>query len=243
VTDLESFLVRRMVCRLNTRGYNRLFVDMLEALEGAPEQIPASVQEKLLSGTAEVDRWPTDAEFRTAWLMNPLYENLTRPRLRLLLEALESGLRNDFSESQAVPRNLTVEHIMPQSWEANWPIPAGQEAGLAAQERARAVHTLGNLTLLNSKLNPAQSNKAWSCPEDPEQGKREALKAHSVLFLNKAVAGYDVWDERAIEERGSILFEVARETWSRPDRPAEQPLSIIPEAPNDTLKVVSMPPA
>ncbi len=29
--DLESFLVRRMVCQLNTRGYNKLFIDLIRA--------------------------------------------------------------------------------------------------------------------------------------------------------------------------------------------------------------------
>jgi hypothetical protein len=51
--DLESFLVRRMVCRLSTRGYNRLFIDLLETLDGDNEGIPDRVRIALLSGTAE----------------------------------------------------------------------------------------------------------------------------------------------------------------------------------------------
>lgn len=140
LTDLESFLVRRMVCRLSTRGYNRFFVDLLGALDGGTADIAGRVRSQLLAGTAEVDRWPTDAEFRASWMNNPLYENLTRPRLRLLLEALECGLRNDLSETQAVPRNLTVEHIMPQAWEAHWPLPDGPDRQEAATRRNRLIH-------------------------------------------------------------------------------------------------------
>lgn len=215
--DLESFLVRRMISRLSTRGYNRFFVDLLPTLDGPSENIEESVRVKLLAGTAEVDRWPSDSEFRAAWMTNPLYENLTRPRLRLILEALESGLRNDFSETEIVPRNLTVEHIMPQTWQPNWPIAGEGGDGALAVSRNRIIHTIGNLTLLNEKLNPVQSNKSWVSPGDPEGGKREALHRHSVLFLNKAAIAHDDWDEMTIEERASVLFEVARKIWPRPD--------------------------
>jgi Protein of unknown function DUF262 len=39
VEDVESFLVRRMVCRLSTRGYNRLFVDLLRTLDWVTSQV------------------------------------------------------------------------------------------------------------------------------------------------------------------------------------------------------------
>ena len=76
LVDLESFLVRRMVCRLSTRGYGDVFAALTSALVDKPDQAPAVVQSFLLKGTAEADRWPKDEEFRTAWLDNPLYENL-----------------------------------------------------------------------------------------------------------------------------------------------------------------------
>jgi hypothetical protein len=94
LVDVESFLVRRMVCRLSTRGYGDVFAALTSSLVEQSENASAAVRSFLLRGTAEVDRWPTDGEFRDAWVGNPLYENLSRPRLRMLLEALEAGLRN-----------------------------------------------------------------------------------------------------------------------------------------------------
>ena len=44
-------------------------------------------------------------------------------------------------------------------------------------QRERVIHTIGNLTLLNSRLNAALSNGPWD-------SKREGLAEHSVLFLN-----------------------------------------------------------
>src|SRR4051794_25323613 len=101
-----------MVCRLSTRGYNRLFLDLVSTLHSASGDVEGALRAKLLSARAEYDRWPDDTEFMSAWTKYPLYENLTRPRLRLLLEALESALRSEFAETSIVPRWLTVEHIL-----------------------------------------------------------------------------------------------------------------------------------
>ncbi len=219
---VESFLVRRMVCRLSTRGYNRLFVDLALCLSDGSSEVPDRVRAVLAKGTAEFDRWPDDAEFTKAWAENPLYENLTRPRLRLILEALESAMRNKFSESKDVPKNLTVEHIMPQTWEEHWPLP-NMENALAEKTRRNAlIHTIGNLTLLNDKLNPVQSNKAWLDTSDPANGKRDALARNSVLHMNKELVDRypSKWDEGNILERAARLQAYAGDLWRAPPLPS-----------------------
>ena len=147
IQDIELFLVRRMVCRLSTRGYNRVFLSLVGALDATPKDIAARVRQQLARGLAEFERWPDDAEFATAWRGNALYENLTRPRLRLVLEALEFGMRSEFAETLVVPKNLTVEHVLPQSWEDHWPLLDGPGA---LERRNRLLHTIGNLTLVNA---------------------------------------------------------------------------------------------
>ena len=211
--DLESFLVRRLVSRLSTRGYNRLFNDLIPALHASDKDVPDAIRALLAQGSAEVDRWPTDAEFERAWTENRLYENLARPRLRLLLEAVEGGLRNDYAETDAVPRNLQVEHIMPQSWQEHWPLPP--EPG-AAEKRDHLIHTIGNLTLLSHKLNPVQSNRPWLTASEDLPGKRDGMRDNCTLFLNKAVADHVMWNEDAIRGRGAALFTIARQIWPSP---------------------------
>lgn len=212
IAMLDSFLVRRMVCRLNTRGYGRLFVDIAADISIAVDAVSA-LEARLLKGTAEVDRWPKDDEFESAWLTNPLYENLTRPRLRLLLEEMERASRTKLAESSDVARRLTVEHVLPQTWQPHWPLPGINDEMQETEERNRLIHTMGNLTLLNERLNPLQSNSAWLDTTSP--GKRSGLKDHSTLFLNKALAAKDEWGDTAIEERGRELFEMAKNRWAR----------------------------
>jgi len=154
--DIESFLVRRMVCRLTSQGYNRLFLDLVAA-SSAAGYTPESVRQFLLKQSADSTKWPSDEEFRRAWLDEPLYEALKRDRVRMVLRALDSGLQDKKTEDYYLKRSLTIEHIMPQLWESRWPLPAvegesGEAYAQRKQQRDRLIHTLGNLTLLTSSL-------------------------------------------------------------------------------------------
>lgn len=81
----------------------------------------------------------------------------------------------------------------------------------AAAGRERAIHTIGNLTLVNGRLNSTLSNAAWD-------SKRKTLADHSVLFLNKHIVndGPPVWNETAIRKRATWLYEKAVKVWPHP---------------------------
>ena len=69
----------------------------------------------------------------------PLYQYLTRGRLRMVLEGIEAELRTNKAESREVPGNLHIEHVMPQTWHPNWPLPgevAEDEEAVADRDRA-----------------------------------------------------------------------------------------------------------
>ena len=212
--DIESFLVRRMICRLSSRNYGKLFAHLTAALVQASASPVEAVRNALLAGDAEIDRWPSDAEFETAWMEFPLYRNLTRPRVRMLLEALEEAQRSDFSEEMQVQKDLTIEHVMPQGWREAWPLSEGASEDV----RDRIIHTMGNLTLLTGKFNTHQSNRPWGGESD-SQGKRSKLEEHTVLCLNRSICKNPHWEEKQIAERGRALVQVARNIWPRPDGP------------------------
>ena len=212
LADIESFLVRRMVCQLTTKNYNQLFVDMLGVLDDAADRPADGVRTFLLGQTAESRRWPTDAEFESAWQSLPAYKALSRPRLRMLLEALEAAARSERSEDIVLRGRLTVEHLLPQSWEVTWPLPDGADPEKGRARREALVHRFGNLTLLTKKLNPSVSNGAW-------QSKRNGILEHSALALNRWFQKAADWDEQAIEKRTEALGRVALEIWARPAAP------------------------
>ena len=125
----------------------------------------------------------------------------------MVLEALELGVRTKKHEKQAVPKRLTIEHLLPQAWQAYWPLPAGKAD--AKEQREALVHTIGNLTLLTGSLNPDISDSAWS-------KKRPKIRKYSLLALNHYFDDVLEWDEQTIRDRSDKLFEVAQKLWPRP---------------------------
>ena len=214
VKALESYLVRRMICGMSARTYGSLFIGLLSKLEEAGEACAGdTIVEHLKSQTAWATLWADNTHLESAFVGRPIYRMLTQRRTRIVLERLEAELRTDLTEIQDVPRNLTIEHVMPQGWDKHWPLPISvDDYAKAETERNRLVHTIGNLTLANGRLNTTLSNRPWD-------EKREELDDHSVLFLNKALLDNapDVWDEKAIETRARELCEVAIKVWPHAD--------------------------
>ena len=214
ISAIESYLVRRMVCGMNTRSYGQVFMGLLVRLDEAGAYQAGDVTvEHLKSRTDWGSLWPDDRQLTDAFVRRPLYRILTRGRLRIVLEGIEEELRTNKVEDPNVPRNLTLEHVMPQAWRNNWQLPNDvEDPAQAERERDHIVHTIGNLTLVDGSLNSAMSNAPWG-------DKREELDKHSVLFLNKTLLddAPDVWDEAAIAERAKQLCAAAAKVWPHAD--------------------------
>ena len=211
IKALESYLVRRMVCRMTTRAYNRVFVDLVRRLEDAgPTRAGDTVIDFLGAREAYSATWPNDNLVLDAISSKPLYRLLTRGRLRMVLEVIEEELRTTKSEGGGVPTDLTIEHIMPRSWRGVWPGPGPGPGPEGPEERRdRLLDSLGNLTLVNQPLNSALSNGPWA-------NKRKGLLGHSTLFLNKDLLEHyqdHAWDEEAIRDRATRLHGAFVKAW------------------------------
>ena len=215
---LESFLVRRMVCRASTRDYPRLTLDLVRELQKDLDSADRTVAGFLKRQTSESTEWPDDATVSHALETLPLYRMLTRGRLRLVLEGIEEGIRkSSLAEQTASPRGLTIEHVMPQSWRANWRLPDcyldEEEKEAASNDRNRLVHTIGNLTLVTKRLNPTLSNGPW-------EHKRKELERHSVMLLNSRLLDESrdaEWNEAFIQARSKGMAKLFAEVWPGPD--------------------------
>ncbi len=219
---LESWLVRRALCRLTSKDINRLTLDLLKELQANPIEVAGDVAEALLlNQRAESRFWPDDSAVVTALANEPLYKSQVRSRLRMVLEALEDQRRTDRCEG-ACPHNLTIEHIMPQAWREHWIDDSLDELG--ALRRDALVQTLGNLTLVNHKLNPSLSNRPWTSDEAisrelGQKGKRAILLEHSTLKINADLISKNEggWEEADIRARTTELAEMIVQIWPRPD--------------------------
>ena len=208
---LESFLVRRMICRQTTKDYNRLTLELASKLqENGLEKADKIVADLLREQTAYSREWPSDETVTASLKSSPLYWLLTRGRLRLVLEGIERHMRSSKAEQLDVPKNLTIEHLMPLSWEANYPLPDGVDGEPGRENRNRIVHTIGNLTLVNQKLNSYLSNAPW-------ETKRAGLLEHSVMTLNSELKDKSQWDEESISARSERMANWVAKCWPGPD--------------------------
>lgn len=228
LSGVESFIARRIFTGEETKEYNKLFVEVIGSLRGKSgmDVIPALIK-KLLSGGGSTRQWPTDEEVVEKAISRQLFKDLRTPALRLMLERLEIAERSKKSEGTAIPEGLQIEHVLPQTWAANWllkgkVIPANvatspflakddlAEFAEAIRQRNAKLQTLGNLTLLNRHLNPAASNSNFETKLGEYQ--------NSVLRLNRYFDGKKSWDEDSITARSEILGKSLCKIWPRPGK-------------------------
>jgi hypothetical protein len=173
--------------------------------------------------------WIDDVEFRTAFIKKNIYgpgANLSR--LRYYLEKLEQKI----SAPAGTPfeahfsSQTTVEHIMPQTLDDDgvWKnaLRISDPVRLESQHKG-LVHTIGNLTVLLTKDNPAAGNAPYSQKRDfylhPNQTMKKLRIRRKVSIGNCALNSYfedkPIWNFQAIVDRSQYLAGLAVEIWNK----------------------------
>jgi len=207
--DLESFLIRRLVCNRMSKDYRRLFIQHLRDFEATRVYTRDKFRGLLASGTIEAVDWPRDEEFRASWLHLDAYEALKPAQVKLILRSIEAAQRGPKTEILSSSEELTIEHVMPQSWQLHWPLPATPDTKPAKELREQVLHDFGNLTLMTQSLNSTISNS-------PAATKLPAIAANSTLLLNAYFQRRSSWTEDDIQQRSAALFEYAKQIWPGP---------------------------
>lgn len=219
---LESYFLRRAVCGLSTKNYNKIFLSLTRAMQAVAT--PEVLRTLLSAQTGDSGNWPTDEHFQQAWMNSHAYERLNNPKMVHLLRRLSNSYLTLKHEKLAINQDVSVEHILPQKWYKNWPLPDGSiglegmalytpDADLTivvlTKSRNMAMHTMGNLTIMTQALNSSIRNSSW------DKKKPEIMKS-SLLPINQMLYEYPQWDESSIESRGLELFERAKSIWRGP---------------------------
>ena len=229
LTLIESFVVRRAVCGLQTKEYNKFFIEVIARLRKT-SGTELTLKKILSAGEGETRRFPADQDFASAWKTKPFYSRLTSGQITLMFRQLEAEIRSDRAEAMPIPY-VSVEHIMPQQWTDNYPL-AGEsipremnadwffshndEEEKERYDRLKAlilrrrslIHNIGNLTAITQPLNAAMKNAGFT--------EKKRYLRESVLALNRYFDQVQEWNERAIEDRADTLFRHARILWAGP---------------------------
>lgn len=203
---IESFLVRRMICRVPPNSLSRIF-------QAVPGQLPLDVPvadglHQLLS--ADNRFWPSDDELRNKIRKAPFYQ-FGRPQQRkMVLQRLEESYEHpepvDFAAAQ-----LTIEHVMPQSPGSEWLLTLSEDVADGEQAEdlhSRLQHTLGNLTL--TAVNSELSNHPFE--------RKQGLLQGSHLEMNRRIAATERWGAKEILARADELADRAVALWPAPLR-------------------------
>ena len=220
---IESYLIRRAILGLTTKNYNQVFLRATRDLQSL--DFTAGSLAVQLSSVSGSSAWPSDEEFREAWMTQHAYHVMNSPRLVHVLKRLSDSFSDNKSEQVIVEGQLTVEHLLPQSWIDHWPLPDGSrgmtrveltsagddDPGAAAtRKRNQALHTIGNLTILPPGAQPWVSNGPW-------KEKRPKILSKALLPINPGTLhDAETWDECAIKRRGEDLFTRALTIWPKP---------------------------
>lgn len=232
---IVSYFVRRAVCGLTAKNYNRVFNQLIKRIANHPLTVELLYADlSALEGKAA--RWPRDDEFQKEWLEAEVYKGrLDSKKLKVILLELEMMMRSSRTEEPILfeSEKLDVEHILPISWFEHWALPDGTYAKeddlnqidtsselcppylTAMFKREKAKNTIGNLTLLHNGVNRSLQNS-------PFDKKREVLFAESNLHLNRDLMRAEHWNENQIEQRGQKLFNFAKQIWLGPKGVSEK---------------------
>ena len=198
---LESYLMRRIVCKSKNNNYSDMFSENLIGQRICTlDALKAYVNDAQARGTLLM---PSDAEVVEAVMNNDLKRDA-----QTVLYMLESRLNERFSDSDRDNSfNVFVkEQIMPEKVDANWPVGAG----FTEEEHQALAKTLGNFILLREKLKKCPKNATW-------MQKKTAMKPKCVeLDLFKCVQnGLTSWTEDTIRTRNQWLAGKILDVWAK----------------------------
>jgi hypothetical protein len=138
---------------------------------------------------------PTDDDFRQSFSRL----SFGRPQqtiAQIVLRAIEYRLRRTDELIIATPDRVHLEHVYPQKPSDTERLPNHDEY----------VGRLGNLTLLDHRLNEAAQNSTF-------QVKRDEYYADSEIYLTRELLDKNQWTPAEIDARQSNLYTLALQVW------------------------------
>lgn len=212
---VEAYFARRIICNLPSNALNKVFAtlhkDVTNLMEknstpqGAPYYI--DVLTYMLLNKARSSVFPRDEEVRTEFAVRQVYK-IPAPNRLFILERLENQDNKERHEvvKQLSNKEITIEHIMPQTLSEKWKASLGENWETIHQQY---LHTMANLTLTG--YNSQYSNLTFLEKRDMEKGFKD-----SAFRLNNYVKDCEKWTEDELLERQQLLLNVFMKLWPMP---------------------------
>lgn len=202
---IESYFIRRTICKEGNDDYSNLFNEQLIGNEiKTYEALKKYIDDRK---DANVNM-PSDEKVIESFHKSKLNNN----RSRAVLFLLESKLRDKKYGVTLLPCNsYTLEHLMPKKWREKWAAPQG----FTEEERDDMIDTLGNMCLLTSALNSSISNAEWDVKKNGTPRYGGMIRYNSAMEIWCDALSLPVWDETTIQERAEKLGKMANSVWKQ----------------------------
>ena len=203
VDGISSLTFRARVCK--AQGVNRQFagnvMSRLDEVTDYSKFIDAFWQ-AVTAGRGSY-AFPTDAEFLDALNNKPLYLTLRSRGMKCFLYVME--MNSPFHKGLPAfdDETITVEHIMPQTLNAQWKVYLSKET---MESYEASLHRLGNLTLTN--YNGEMSNKSFD--------EKKSVYKNTNYHYTKEIVSYDQWQIGEINDRSDMMAKEALKIWTLP---------------------------
>ncbi len=194
ITVLNSYLMRRALCDLDTSSISNYFPTLLKETladcNGDYSNIVVVFKKDLVNrNKGNAMEMPDDKKLEERILNANMYNLRTWLNIFLCkLESEDNPAPVDFTK-------LSIEHLMPQKPTQEWYDALQTDADTYEQN----LHRLGNLTLAARPDNSKMSNNVW-------EFKTRILASTSHLKLNEAILKKSHWTIKDIDERTRSLI-------------------------------------
>lgn len=196
---LESFIIRREICKISTNYLRNIFLDLCKNYQSLDTENWLINHLSQYSGNL---RWPNDVEIQRCLLDDEFYA----PKIaQFVLEKVEENYQH---KEKIEFSNISVEHILPQTITPQWRELMGSKYSGNEEIPERLIHNIGNLTLTG--YNPELSNSPFS--------RKKEILGNSHFELNKWIVEQNNWSENEIKERANMLGLDIIKIWQGPKK-------------------------
>ena len=206
--DIESFVMRSLISKSSTKNFNKDCILFIKDTTGN------AVKERI-------------AKISDSDLKKGISEKVSNKLGTIILFWIELYRRLDKNyATKALQYNYTLEHVMPQKWEMNWKdVPYVDANGnvlpdneLSMEKRYTKVYSLGNMTLLNGRLNTSVSNNNLETKMKGD-GRKKGVEKYASLSVTKddiveaIFHKGKIWNEQTITDREKALGDEIIKLW------------------------------